>query len=90
MKSHMRKLWHGEDWEILSEELNLIQFAAQRTKYVKAKINKTQQNRKCRLCCDRDDTINHIISKCGELAQYEYKTKHDWVSKVTLGIVQEI
>ena len=40
---------------------------------------KTQQNSKCRLCGDRDETINHIISK---LAQKEYKTRHDWVGKV--------
>ena len=41
-----------------------------------------QQNSKCRLCGDRDETINHTISKCSKLAQKEYKTRHDWVSKV--------
>ena len=40
--------------------------------------NKTQQNIKCRLCGDRDETINQIIS---ELAQ-EYMTRHNWVGKV--------
>ena len=25
---------------------------------------------------------NHIISECNKLAQKEYKTRHDWVSKV--------
>ena len=39
-----------------------------------------QQNSKCRLCGDRNETINHI-SKCSKLAQ-EYKTKHDWMGKV--------
>ena len=29
-----------------------------------------------------DETINHIISECSKLAQKEYKTRHDWVSKV--------
>ena len=33
----------------------------------------------CRLCGDREETINHIIN---ELTQKEYKTRHDWVSKV--------
>ena len=53
-----------------------------RTNHIKARIYKTQQNSKCRLCGDRDETINHIISECSKLAQKEYKTRHDWVSKM--------
>ena len=45
-------------------------------------MDKTQQNSKCRLCGDRDETINHIISECSKLAQKEYKTRHEWVGKV--------
>ena len=33
------------------------------TNYVEARIDKTQQNSICRLCDDRDETINHIISE---------------------------
>ena len=55
---------------------------AVRTNHIKARIAKTQQNSKCRLCGDRDETINHIISECSKLAQKEYKTRHDWVGKV--------
>ena len=40
-----------------------------RTNYVKAKIDKTQWNTKCRLCDDRDETITHIISKCSKIAE---------------------
>ena len=29
---------------------------------------RTQQNSKCRLCGDKDETINHIISECSKLA----------------------
>ena len=59
-----------------------------RTNYIKAKIYKTQQNSKSRLCDDRDEKINHIISK---LAQKEYQTRHNWVGEDDqLGIVQEI
>ena len=39
-----------------------------RTNYIKAKIDKTQQNSKWRLCDDRNETINHIISECSKLA----------------------
>ena len=49
---------------------------------MKGRIDKTQQNSKRRLCGDRDETINHIISECNKLAQKEYKTRHDWVGKV--------
>ena len=40
------------------------------------------QSSKCRLCGDRDEMINHIISESSKLAQKEYKTRHDWVGKV--------
>ena len=45
------------------------------------RIDKTQQNSKCRLCSDRDETINHI-SECSKLPQKEYKARHDWVGKM--------
>ena len=55
---------------------------AVRTNHIKTRIDKTQQNSKCRLCGDRDETINHIISESIKLVQKEYKTRHDWVGKV--------
>ena len=55
---------------------------AMRNNCIKARIDKMQQNSKCRLCGDRDETINHIINECSKLAQKEYKTRHDWVGKV--------
>ena len=67
-------------------ETESLQMAAQnsaiRTNNIKARIDKTQQNSKCRLCGDRDETINRIISGCSKLAQKEYKTRHDGVGKV--------
>ena len=58
------------------------QNSAIRTNHIKARIDKTQQNSKCRLCGDRDETINHIISECSKLVPKEYKARHDWVGKV--------
>ena len=52
-----------------------------RTNHMKARIDKTQQNSKCRLCGDRDETINHIISECSKLAQKEYNARHNWVGR---------
>ena len=56
--------------------------SAIRTNQIKARIDKTQQNSKCRLCSDRDETIKHVISECSKLPQREYKARYDWVGKV--------
>ena len=37
-----------------------------RTIHIKARIDKTQRNSKCRLCGDRDETTNHIINECSK------------------------
>ena len=52
------------------------------TNHIKARIDKTPQNSKYRLCSDRDETINHIISEWSKLAQKKYKARYDWVGKV--------
>ena len=39
-----------------------------RTNHIKARIDKMQQNSKCRLCSNRDEMIRHIISECSKLA----------------------
>ena len=60
----------------LKRETESLQLAAQnnpiRTNHIETKIDKTQQNGKCRLCGDRDETINHTTSECSKLAQKEY------------------
>ena len=86
-----RQIWHDKTWTWLRKgnlkrETESLLMAAQnaiRSNHIKARIDKTQQNSKCRLCGDRDETINHIISECSKLAQKEYKTRHDWEGKVT-------
>ena len=52
------------------------------TNYVEVKIDKTQQNSKCKSCGDWDGTIHHMVSEYSKLSQKEYKTRHDWVGKV--------
>ena len=82
---------HDKTWTWLRKgnfkrETESLLIAAQdnavRTNHIKARIDKTQQNCKCRLCGDRDETINHIISESSKLAQREYKARHDWVGKM--------
>ena len=43
---------------------------------------KTKQNSKYMWCGDRDETINHMISKCHKLPEEQYKTRRDGVGKV--------
>ena len=78
-----QKTWTWQRKGNLKNEMEPLQIAAYdnaiRTNHIKARIDKTQQNSKCRLCSDRDKTINHIISECSKLAQKEYKARHDWV-----------
>ena len=72
----------GKLWEI---EFRLIaaQNIAIRTNYIQATINDVQQNSKCRLYGDKDKTMNHIISEWSKLAKNEYKSKNDWLGKIT-------
>ena len=90
-KRLINNISHDKTWTWLRKgnfkrETDSLLIAAQgnaiRTNHIKARIDKTQQNSKCWLCSDRDETINHIISECSKLAQKEYKAKHDWVGKV--------
>ena len=55
----------------LKRETEFLLLAAKniavRTNYVKMKIDNLQENSKCRLFGDRDETINPIISEYSEL-----------------------
>ena len=45
---------------------------------VKVKIYKAKQNSKCMLYGDKDETINHIISKCSKFAYKGGEGILDW------------
>ena len=90
-KRLINNISHEKTWTWLikgnfKRETESLLIAAQnnaiRTNQIKVRIDETQQNSKCRLCGDRDEIINHIISECSKLAQKEYKTRYDWVGKV--------
>ena len=48
-----------------------------RTNAIKAKIDKTQAESKCRLCGKVDETVRHIVCECPMLAQRKYKRRRD-------------
>ena len=67
-KSHTKKQTHDKENETLREKLNLFSSDSSiknsiRIKYVKARIDKKQQKKRCRRYGDRDETINHIITE---------------------------
>ena len=78
-----KKMWMWLKKGNLKRETESLIIAVQnstiRINHIKARIDKMQQNSRCRLCTDRDKMINHIMSK---LAQKQYKTRHDWMGKV--------
>ena len=70
-KRLINHILHDKTWTWLrkgnfNRETESLLMAAQnsaiRTNHIKARIDKTQQNSKCRLCGERDETVNHIIS----------------------------
>ena len=91
IKYHFLSFWYDStcDWtpvfRTIGEHSTHFLIAAQtnpiRNNYVKAKTGNTQRDIKCKQCSDKDETVDHIISKCHKLAQKEYKTKHDWIQK---------
>ena len=53
-----------------------------RTNYIKYNIDKTiESSPLCRICGTRNETISHIVSECGKLAQNQYKRRHDSVGR---------
>lgn len=54
------------------------------TRYYRKHIMKTAGNEtdKCRLCAERPETIDHLISGCTMLAGNQYTERHDNVAKI--------
>ena len=53
-----------------------------RTNLVKAKTGKSQGNSLCRVYRKVDESIDHIAIDFSELAQNEYKRRHDNLGKI--------
>ena len=69
----------------LQRETEALITAAQdqaiQTNYIKAAIDKSQIDAKCKMCRDKNETVIHIVSGCSKLAQKEYKKRHDNVAR---------
>ena len=51
--------------------ITAAQEQAIRTNVIKAKIDKTQEESKCRMCRRVDETVNHVLSECSKMTQTE-------------------
>ena len=52
-----------------------------RTKYVKHHNDKTSEPPLCRLCGEKGESVQHLVSGCEKLAQREYKRRQDNVAR---------
>ena len=53
-----------------------------RTKVIKVKTGKQEDNVRCRTCKDREETVAQLTSECSKLAQLEYKNRHEKVARI--------
>ena len=78
--------WNWPRKANLKVETEAMSFATQeqaiRTNYLRHKIDKIAQSPLCRMCDKKRETISHIVSECDELAQKEYKRRHDNVARI--------
>ena len=76
--------WNWLHQQDLKKETEGLIIAAQdqalRTNMIKFSIDKTSPSPRCRLCHNRNETVDHILSGCEKLAQSEYKKRHDKVA----------
>ena len=62
--------------------LTAAQDQALTTNAIKVKIDKQEGDVRCRTCNDREETVAHLTSDCINLAQLEYKKRHDKVARI--------
>ena len=53
-----------------------------RTNAIKVKIDKVTEDSECRLCKEKDETIDHLISSCSKIAHTDYKERHNKVASM--------
>ena len=73
-------LKHGELKKETEGFIMAAQDQALRTNAIKCKIDKTSNSSMCRLCGDREETVDHLVSSCSKIAQTDYKERHNKVA----------
>ena len=69
---------------MLKKETEGLLVAAQdqalRTNAIKVKIDHQKGSELCRLCGQKEETVDHLVSSCSKIAQTDYKGRHDKVA----------
>ena len=91
----LKKSWQWLKRGCLKRQTESLLKAAQDqalgTNYRKARIERSRESAKCRMCKEKDETVTHLVSECSKLAQKEYKRRHDKVATaVQLSILKTI
>jgi len=80
------KTWDWTKKSDLKVETEALIFAAQeqalRINYVKFNIDKSVDSPLCRMCNQKGEIINHILSECKMLTKKEYKRRHDNIARL--------
>ena len=74
-----------EDGYMKKETESLLMAAQEqslRTRKIMHDIDHRNVDSKCRLCGEKDETVEHLVSACSKLAQTEYKARHDKVASI--------
>jgi hypothetical protein len=76
--------WLVDGW--MKKETESLLMAAQeqslRTRKIMHDIDHRNMDPKCRLCGQKDETVEHLVSAYPKLAQTEYKARHDKVAAI--------
>ena len=79
-----KKSWQWLKRGCLKRQTESVLLAAQDqalgTNYRKGRIERNRKSAKCRMCKEKDETVTHLVSDCSNLAQKEYKRRHDKVA----------
>ena len=80
---NIEKTWswlrNGDLKKKTEEFLLAAQDQALRTNSIKAKIDNIIDDCKCRLCLEKEETVDHLVSACNKIAQTDYKERHNKV-----------
>ncbi|XP_060537474.1 uncharacterized protein LOC132708990 [Pantherophis guttatus] len=85
-KADQKLTWNWLRSGVLKKETESFILAAQEqalaTNCMKAKIQHVTTNSKCRLCNEKDETVDYLISGCSKISQTDYLQRHDSVAKI--------
>lgn len=71
------------DWLLMAAHSQSV-----RTKVLKAKIDRLQNDSLCRMCLQKDEIVSQLLFECPKLARKlkEYKQRHGGVAGLCIGI----